>query len=60
MKAKLWRRHPGLGGQDGIGIPGANGTTLWYTAERARELIDALTEGIAALDPGTHVSEAGD
>jgi hypothetical protein len=53
MKAEIWRNHPGLSGQDGIGIRGTDGVTRWYTVERAREIVGALADGIAQLEAET-------
>tara|TARA_R100000365_G_C2730572_1_gene60907 strand:+ start:838 stop:1023 length:186 start_codon:yes stop_codon:yes gene_type:complete len=53
-EARLWRNHPGLHGQTGIGVEDGNGRTVWYTPQRAREVIAQLEAGLsaAAQKPG--------
>ncbi len=48
--AKVWRKHPGLGGADGIGVRHPNGSGhQWYTVDRARQVITELGAGLAVL-----------
>jgi len=50
QKAEVWRNHPALGEQDGIGVRSADGGgRQWYTVERAQEVIAALNAGLVAL-----------